>query len=54
MSELFTDPSLGDNLNIVLVGLIVLEGDEVSIYIYIYIVFIGDNVDCRCITTVDL
>lgn len=28
VSELFTDPSLGDNLNIVLVGLIVLEGDE--------------------------
>lgn len=52
MSELFTDPSLGDNLNIVLVGLIVLEGDEVSIYIYI--VFIGDKVDCRRITTVDL
>lgn len=32
MSELFTDPSLGDNLNIVLVGLIVLEGDEVSVF----------------------
>nr|XP_022335745.1 A disintegrin and metalloproteinase with thrombospondin motifs 16-like [Crassostrea virginica] len=28
VSELFTDPSLGDNLNIVLMGLIVLEGDE--------------------------
>lgn len=50
MSELFTDPSLGDNLNIVLVGLIVLEGDEVGVYI----VFIGDKVDCRCIMTVDL
>lgn len=32
MSELFTDPSLGDNLNIVLVGLIVLEGDEVGVF----------------------
>lgn len=34
VSELFTDPSLGDNLNIVLVGLIVLEGDEVDIFNY--------------------
>lgn len=54
MFELFIDFSFGDNLNIVLVGFIVLEGDEVSIYIYIYIVFIGDNVDCRCIIIVDL